>query len=78
MTAGVIHFYLDSTLTSQPNQRRLTARRIFAERSRSAARDLGLSINSDFIARPLHRVVRSSVFVHFPEELLRGASSKNI
>jgi hypothetical protein len=48
------------------------------ERWRSAARDLGLSITTDFIASPLHRVVRSSVFVHFPEELLRGASSKNI
>jgi hypothetical protein len=29
-----------------------------AERSRSAARDLELSIRTDFIASPLHRFVR--------------------
>jgi hypothetical protein len=32
--------------------------RVMAERWQSAARDLGLSIGSDFIASPLHCVVR--------------------
>jgi len=41
MIAGTLQSYLDSTLTSQRNHHRLTARRIFAERPRSMARDLG-------------------------------------
>jgi hypothetical protein len=32
----------------------------FGERRRSAARDLGPSITPDFIASPLHRLVRIS------------------
>ena len=41
------------------------ATRQVGERSRSAARDLGLSIGTDFIASPLHRVVMPAArFTH--------------
>ena len=41
-----------------------------AEREQSAARDLGLSIGTDFIASPLHCVVRPAGSGHQPSRLM--------
>jgi hypothetical protein len=47
-----------------------------AERSRSAARDKGLSITPDFIASPLHRLVRRIFILAVHSRLLLRVACK--